>query len=95
MMNHREKTINMLEEEIHQGRYWDEDYRTIDLSLLIDILELLKEQAMPVDTKVIGTEHGDMEVCCRACKFQLDSTFHFCPNCGKEVKWNDRQRENY
>ena len=97
MMNHREKTISMLEEEIHQCRYWDEDYRTIDLSLLIDILELLEEQqAMPVDTKMIGTERGDIEVyCCRACRFQLDPTFHFCPNCGKEVIWDDRQRENY
>lgn len=62
----------------------------------IDLLEEQEEQVMPVDTKVIGTERGDVEVyCCRACKFQLDPTFNFCPNCGKEVIWDDRQRKNY
>ena len=52
-------------------------------------LELLKEQeAIPVDTKVIGFASGDIEVhCCRDCRTILDPAFHYCPNCGKAVKW--------
>ena len=66
----------------------------IPLSIMRETINALKaqqeEQAMPVDTKVIGGVWGDMEVyCCRACRFQLDPVFHFCPNCGKELKWND------
>lgn len=52
-------------------------------------ITLLKEQeAIPVDTKVIGTFNGDVEVyCCRDCRTILDPAFHYCPNCGQEVKW--------
>ena len=41
-MTDREKIISMLEEEI-------QDYRVIDLSLLIDALELLKEQQSEIE----------------------------------------------
>lgn len=60
-----------------------------DILLLLKEQEEQEEQAMPVDTKVIGGDCGDIEVyCCRACRFQLDPVFHFCPNCGQAVKWN-------
>ena len=56
----------------------------------INALKEQKEQAIPVDTKMIGAVWGDMEVyCCRACRFQLDPVFHFCPNCGNGVKWDE------
>jgi hypothetical protein len=53
------------------------------------IIAMLKEQeAIPVDTKVIGTFNGDEEVyCCRNCRLVLDPTFYYCPNCGYKVKW--------
>lgn len=41
-MTDREKIISMLEEDI-------QDYRVIDLSLLIDALELLKEQQSEIE----------------------------------------------
>lgn len=41
-MTDREKIISILEEEI-------QDYRVIDLSLLIDALELLKEQQSEIE----------------------------------------------
>lgn len=41
-MTDREKIISTLEEEI-------QDYRVIDLSLLIDALELLKEQQSEIE----------------------------------------------
>ena len=51
---------------------------------------IMKEQeAIPVDTKVIVTFNGDVEVyCCRNCRLVLDPTFHYCPNCGRQVKWD-------
>lgn len=96
MMNNRESVMQALNDSLmnqhcgfieNVGNVYAVSEETIN-----DTLELLEEQqAIPVDTKVIGTERGDIEVyCCRACRFQLDPTFHFCPNCGKEVKWNDR-----
>lgn len=53
------------------------------------VLSMLKEQeAITVDTKVIGTFNGDVEVyCCRDCRTILDPAFHYCPNCGRAVKW--------
>lgn len=59
------------------------------LSVYDDAIALLKEQeVIPVDTKVVGTSHGDMEVyCCSDCRTILDPAFHYCPNCGQEVKW--------
>lgn len=54
--------------------------------LCADALELLEEH--PVDTKVIGTFNGDIEVyCCQDCRTTLDPAFHYCPNCGRAVKW--------
>lgn len=60
------------------------------LSWMLD--ELLNEQeAVPVDTKMIGMPNGtDIEVfCCPDCRMVLDESFHFCPNCGQAVKWDD------
>lgn len=49
---------------------------------------LLEEH--PAETKVIGTFSGDIEVyCCQDCRTTLDPTFHYCPNCGRAVKWNE------
>lgn len=49
---------------------------------------LKKQEAIPADTKVIGTFNGDVKVyCCRNCRMVLDPWFHYCPNCGKAVKW--------
>lgn len=51
-------------------------------------IDLLKEH--PVDMKVIGTFNGDIEVyCCQDCRTTLDPAFHYCPNCGRAVKWNE------
>lgn len=64
--------------------------RYIHVGTLMDILYLLKEQeAVPVDTKMIGMPNGtDIEVfCCPDCRIVLDESFHFCPNCGQAVKW--------
>ena len=57
--------------------------------LMADALELLKEpETIPVDTKIIGTSNGDVEVyCCRDCRTVLDPAFHYCPHCGRAVKW--------
>jgi len=66
----------------------------IPFAIMRETIEALKaqpeEQAIPVDTKVIGGDCGDIEVyCCRACRFQLDPVFLFCPNCGQAVKWDE------
>lgn len=53
------------------------------ISAAIDLLE-----EHPADTKVIGTFNGDIEVyCCPDCRTTLDPAFHYCPNCGRAVKW--------
>ena len=70
------------------------DMKNIDIRFYAYIMRkahaMLKEQeAIQVDTKVIGTFNGDMEVyCCRNCRTILDPAFHYCPNCGHEVKWD-------
>lgn len=90
----REKVIKALEcckrkdgNECKVCPYTENEYCTEDMAA--DALALLKEQeAILVDTKVVGTSHGDMEVyCCRDCRTILDPAFHYCPNCGQAVKW--------
>jgi len=76
----REKVIEGLR-ELHGSKE--------TMKLISDTIKLLKEQeAIPVDTKVIGTSHGDMEVyCCSDYRTILDPAFHYCPNCGQAVEW--------
>ena len=57
------------------------------------VVSLLKEkEAVLVDTKMIGMTNGtDIEVyCCRDCRTVLDPAFHYCPNCGQQVDWNEQ-----
>lgn len=65
-------------------------------SQLIDFIDELEDsakeqEAVPVDTKMIGMPNGtDIEAfCCPDCRIVLDESFHFCPNCGQAVKWDD------
>ena len=60
-------------------------------------IELIEENELsilptPVSTKIIGTEHGDVSVfCCGNCRMVLDPAFHYCPNCGEPIGWNEER----
>ena len=82
----REKVI----EELEHCRQLDFEMKKPTQVAIDNALAMLKKQeAIPVDTKVIGTSNGDVKVyCCRNCRMVLDPWFHYCPNCGRQIKWN-------
>ena len=88
-MTNMEKVI----EDLNIARYILASPQTPNREMCIKIgqaisaaIDLLKEH--PVDTKVIGTFSDDIEVyCCQDCRTTLDPAFHYCPNCGRAVKW--------
>ena len=58
-MPDREKVIKWLEKEIKSNDYWDEDYiDCIPVSMLKDILALLKAQEPPTTFHVIDRKTG-------------------------------------
>ena len=85
----REKVIRLIEDEISVCESVNQDYRTIDLSVLRDILALLKEQEpLKPKSKVRHGKNGQIQHFCRKCNAIL---FHhkqkFCIECGQAVKW--------
>lgn len=89
-MIEREKLITAIERAREQSEEFGIGFIVVKFKETDLILELLKgQEAIPVDTKVIGVASGDIEVhCCRDCRTILDPAFHYCPNCGKAVKWD-------
>jgi hypothetical protein len=91
-MADRKEVLQELEDEISKAERYDNEWNDcVPVWVLRGAHELLKEQeAIPVDTKAVGIFNGDMEVyCCRDCRTILDPAFHYCPNCGRAVKWDD------
>lgn len=85
-----EKWVKDFKEYINGLTLLREDYNAI-MEYINDARELPREQnAIPVDTKVIGSFNGDIEVfCCRNCRTALDPVFNYCPHCGRKIKWNE------
>ena len=57
--------------------------------LCADALALLKEQEAVFKPHYID-EHGKHFICgveCSACHREISSTYHYCPYCGRSVKW--------
>lgn len=77
----REKVIGKIEEEIRLGKYWDEFRRTVDLQLLRDALELLKEPGTVTvkEDKINKCECGET-----VCRYWHPK---FCGFCGRELLW--------
>ncbi len=92
-MPDREKVIRLIEEEISVCESVDQCYRTIDLPALRDILALLKEQRETTTFKPHYIDkYGKNFICgveCGTCHKEISSIYHYCPYCGREVKWDD------
>lgn len=89
----REKVIRFIEEEISFCESINQDYRTIGLSALRDILVLLKEQE---SIKPTINEYGEAYCVCGENVGIIPSDkslpkirSNYCPGCGKRMKWED------
>ena len=85
-----EKVIKQISAEIKLAEYVNKDYQTIDLQLLKDVLELLKEQE-EVEPKKTAYQRVDHKLAfryrCGLCDQSIFNSFKFCPFCGRKVKW--------
>lgn len=85
-MTDREKVIDWLEKEIKSNDYWDGDYIDyIPVSVLKNILAMLKAQE-PVEPIYVMICNNRIPVC-ENCKGYLNALYHYCPMCGRAVKW--------
>lgn len=87
----REKTISIIEEEIRLGELWDENYRTLELSLLEDVLTLLKQHE-PIEPTPYMDGLVQRYAYGKCGKHLVHATWgrdNYCSKCGQEVKWND------
>ncbi len=79
------KTIKSLEDYEPYARHFRGI--TVEGSVILDALELLKEQepVKPVKEQIFSSIFG---LVCGACNFPLLSdSYMYCPRCGKKVKW--------
>jgi len=87
----KEKVISTIEEEVRLGELWDKNYRTLDLSLLEDVLALLK-QHKPIEPTPYMDGLVQRFACGKCGKHLLYATWgrdNYCSKCGQEVKWDD------
>ena len=95
-MPDREKVIK----GVHDARRYLEDREWVEKSVgvhidaLNDALALLKQEAVePKQVELYGKDDWYGLVCvCPDCKAEwmgCESETHFCPNCGRQVKWDD------
>ena len=89
----REKVITEIVERIEATLAVDSEYVTIPLDLLQYALALLKEQEAvePKQVDLYGNDEWWGLVCvCTDCNAEWmtdKANTHFCPNCGRSVKW--------
>ena len=60
------------------------------VELAKDALALLKEQEATTFKPHYIDEYGKHFICgveCGACHKEISSTYHYCPWCGRQVKW--------
>ena len=99
--NDRWATVNLLAELKYCGRNIKhrKSITNDDLRFYATLMRYAEKQLtpnpIPVDTKMIGTFSGDVEVfCCFDCRAVLDPTFHYCPHCGAELDWSGQDTTN-
>lgn len=93
-----EKVIKQISAEIKLAEYVNKDYQIVDLSLLKDALELLKEQEAVKPKYNARTNWYE----CGNCHYSMTSGMHcrselipatkvrYCANCGFPVNWEGR-----
>lgn len=91
-MINRGKVIRHIIAEISIAKTCKKDFASVDIDMLSDVLELLKEQS--VEPKQVDLHEEDEwygPVCvCPDCKTEWmceKADTHFCPKCGRSVKW--------
>lgn len=90
-MINREKVIRHIIAEISIAKTCKKDFASVDIDMLSDALDMLKEQ----ETEDTGSCRVFQ---CKKCGFGIDNIFlndeekyqivpKYCPNCGRSVKW--------
>lgn len=92
-MINKEKVIRHIIAEISIAKTCKKDFASVDIDMLSDALDMLKEQ----ETEDTGSCRVFQ---CKKCGFGIDDIFvndeekyqilpRYCPNCGRSVKWDD------
>lgn len=58
---------------------------------LSDAIDLLKEQEPTTVKPHYIDKYSKLFVCgfeCGSCHKEISGTYHYCPHCGRQVKWN-------
>lgn len=88
----REKVISNIREAIEYTKFWKKYYASVDINVLSDAYELLKEQdaVEPKISESYRTNSGRMsrrKAWCGACGIGINMGAKFCDHCGRAVKW--------
>ena len=87
MMPDREKVIAWLADE---ELYYRDHVDTHNSLMACNALDLLKEREETTFKPHYIAEYGKHFICgveCGACHKEISSTYHYCPWCGRVVKW--------
>lgn len=89
-MPDREKVIRHIKAEIEIAKLCKKDFASVDIDMLSDAYELLKEQeAVKIEPHYVDV-NGKHFICgveCGYCGFEIGATDRFCRWCGRAVKW--------
>ena len=89
-MPDREKLIKHFEHLIDAAKGNYQDFVDLTVDAGEEILTLLKEQEPTTFKPHYIDEYGTHFICgveCGSCHEKISRTYHYCPYCGKAVKW--------
>ena len=91
-MINREKVIRHITAEICIAKVCKKDFASVDIDMLSDALDMLKEQQKLIDDTphwIFGNSYGHAWMkCSNCCVSQSGQTgcWSYCPNCGAKME---------